>query len=106
MQTQTFDLRLPEREFPTFIFVLQSNLHGQDDLKLQCYYWHHELVSVYSQSTGQSNTVVYSQRLRVTSEGMFYANGPVDCMRELQLASDDLPVRKLSKLPAFLSISD
>ena len=36
------------------------------------------LVSVYSQSAAQSNTVVYCERLRVTSEGMFYANEPVD----------------------------
>ena len=65
-------------------------------------------MSVYSQSAVQSNAVVYCQRLRVTSEGMFFANGPVDCMRELQLpvALDERPVRKLSELPAFLSTSD
>lgn len=63
-------------------------------------------MSVYSQSAAQSNPVVYCQRLRVTSEGVFYANGPVDCMRELQLASDERPVRKLSKMPTFHSISD
>ena len=94
-----------QKEFPALIFVLQSNLHSRDDIKLQCFYLDHELVSVYSQSAAQSNAVVYCQRLSYFL-GHILCKWPVDCMRELQLASDERPVRKLSKIPAFHSVSD